>query len=68
MREIGRLKVYDPIKGFGFIERDKGKNVFVHYLQFDAKSDAMALIGSVVEFEVKVGEKGPRAYGVKFLS
>jgi CspA family cold shock protein len=66
-REIGKIKTYDPIKGFGFIERDKGKNVFVNYAEFEANSDAAALIGALVEFNIVQGMKGPRAIRVKIV-
>lgn len=67
-REIGILKVYDPVKGFGFISREIGKDVFVFYQDFTADGDARAVPGATVEFSVKTGGKGPRAHGVTVVS
>ena len=67
-RVRGRLKVYDSMKGFGFIERDQGRNVFVHYLDLDGGTDAAAIIGAILEFEVEDGPKGPRARNVQVVA
>ena len=66
-RERGRLKVYDSMKGFGFIERDRGRNVFVHYLDLRDETDAAAIVGAVLEFDIEDGPKGPRARNVQII-
>lgn len=64
----GFLKVYDVLKGFGFIQREKGKDVFVRYVDFLEKDrDSGALIGSKVEFDVTQGPRGPRAKNVRIV-
>lgn len=65
----GILKVYDPIKGYGFITRPAGRDVFVFYSDFEKNEDASALIGTQVQFEIveKPGGKGPKALNVKIL-
>ena len=68
-RQIGILKVYDPIKGYGFITRPVGKDVFVFYDDF-LSGDISVGIGSQVEFDVidKPGGKGPKAVNVKLIT
>lgn len=66
----GKLKIYDKMKGFGFITREKGKDVLVHHTQFiDKGGDDKAINGCVVEFELEYPEgiKGPRAINVKII-
>jgi CspA family cold shock protein len=66
----GTLNAYDPIKGVGFIRRDKGKDVFVHFSDFAGEDrDAKATLGSMVQFELEhpVNPKGPRARNVTII-
>jgi CspA family cold shock protein len=70
MNEIlrGVLNAYDPIKGIGFIRREHGKDVFVHYSDFIGDDrDARATLGSPVEFQLEqpTNLKGPRARNVQ---
>uniref|UniRef100_UPI003F4FC05F cold shock domain-containing protein n=1 Tax=Caballeronia sp. LjRoot34 TaxID=3342325 RepID=UPI003F4FC05F len=67
MRVTGRLKVYDPVKGFGFITVEKGKEVFVNYQEFDGASDAAVVTGLLLEFDLVEAAKGPRARNVKIV-
>jgi CspA family cold shock protein len=68
-RENGVLKTYDPIKGYGFITREKGKDVFLFYADFsESQSEAAAVAGSRLEFEVETTQKGPRARNVVIVS
>jgi len=62
--EVGMIKVFDHFKGFGFITREKGKDVFFFYDDI-AKSDSHLFPGDYVSFLVKQEPKGPRAYEVK---
>lgn len=64
MRETGVVRAFDPLKGFGFIRRERGKDVFFFYDQIIAE-DRLLFVGDVVSFEVEIKPKGPRALGVK---
>lgn len=60
IREFGILKVYDIAKGYGFIRREKGKDVFLFFDNFEG--DDLSLVeGVVLSFEVENTDKGPRA-------
>ncbi len=59
----GTVKAYYPVKGFGFITREKGKDVFFHFL--DVKEEADIFEGAKVRFVVVDGEKGPRAFKIE---
>lgn len=67
-RFVGTLKTYDPLKGYGFISREKGKDVFVYFDQFSsADGDAAAIPGCIVEFDIENRSKGPVALNVRIL-
>jgi len=57
----GKVKWFDSTKGYGFIEQENGKDLFVH------KSEVTDYIdeGSSVEFDLGTGQKGPCAVNVK---
>jgi len=63
-REVGTVKWFNASKGFGFIERESGDDVFVHYSAI--KSDGYRTLeeGQRVEFTVAQGQKGPQAQDV----
>lgn len=63
-REFGVIKTFDPLKGFGFIRRSKGKDVFVFYDDIEG-NDAMLTEGDDVSFDVQMKPKGPRAFKVR---
>ena len=60
----GNIKWFDNTKGFGFISREDGKDVFVHFSAI--KSDGYKTLeeGQTVEFEVTKGPKGDQASNV----
>jgi len=62
--EKGRLKWFKVEKGFGFIEVEQGKDIFVHANQFEEHVEP----GEEVEFQVKESRKGPVAIKVKKAS
>ncbi len=60
--ERGKVKWFDAKKGFGFIEKQSGGDIFVHISSLkNAKSLEQ---GAEVEFEVTEGKKGPQASNV----
>jgi len=63
----GRVKWFDEKKGFGFIEREGGKDVFVHFRAITSEGFKTLAEGQEVEFEVEDGEKGPQAANVTML-
>jgi cold shock protein len=62
----GRVKWYDTEKGFGFLTRDDGGDVFVHKAALPDGVDALAT-GQRVDFGVVEGRKGNQALAVKLL-
>ncbi len=63
-REVGTVKWFNSTKGFGFIEREGGKDVFVHYSALQGAGYRSLEEGQKVEFTVVEGEKGPQAQDV----
>jgi len=61
----GKIKWYNPRKGFGFIVGDDGKDIFVH--QTDIPTDLSLNEDDLVEFEIEKSDKGPKAKNVKKL-
>ena len=66
MREKGTVKWFNPDKGFGFIQRASGGDVFVHHSAIQTEGFRTLEEGAEVEFEVGEGPKGPRAVNVTF--
>lgn len=64
MREKGTVKWFNAAKGFGFIQRENGQDVFVHFSAIQASGFRTIDEGAVVEFEVKRGPKGDQAENV----
>ena len=60
----GTVKWFNPNKGFGFIERNNGKDVFVHYSAINSAGYRTLEEGQRVEFTVVEGKKGPQAQDV----
>lgn len=61
----GKVKWFNSAKGFGFIERDGGPDVFVHYTAIDGAGFRTLAEGDPVEFDVEEGPKGLHAANVK---
>ena len=61
----GKIKWYNPRKGFGFIVGDDGKDIFVHQTVIPA--DVSLNEDDPVEYEIEKSEKGPKAKNVKKL-
>jgi len=60
----GTVKWFNDSKGFGFIEQDGGKDVFVHHTAIKAEGFKSLQEGARVSFEVVDGPKGPAAENV----
>ena len=63
-RETGSVKWFDNAKGFGFIVRESGDDVFVHFSSIRGEGYRSLEEAQQVEFEVAEGEKGPQAQDV----
>ena len=59
----GRVKWFSSKKGYGFIERADGVDVFAHYADIEESEGGFRFLegGSEVTFEIEEGERGPRA-------
>ena len=60
----GKVKWFDDAKGYGFIEREDGEDVFVHFTAIQSDGFKTLAEGQSVEFEVLNGQKGPQAANV----
>ena len=63
-RESGTVKWFNGTKGYGFIAREDGEDVFVHYSAIEGSGYRNLNEGQRVEFSVEQGAKGLQATGV----
>jgi CspA family cold shock protein len=63
-RITGTVKWFNDAKGFGFISREGGPDVFVHFSAIQAGGFKSLAEGDQVEFEIVQGQKGPQAQDV----
>ena len=66
-RHTGTVKWFNPSKGYGFIEREGGDDVFVHFSEIQAEGYRSLSEGQRVEFTVAQGDKGLQATSVAAL-
>lgn len=66
-RERGTVKWFNNEKGFGFIEREEGGDVFVHFKAITGDGYRSLVEGQRVEFTVTQGQKGPQAEDVSVV-
>ena len=66
-RETGTVKWFNDAKGYGFISRDAGEDVFVHFSAVEGEGFRSLREGQRVEFAVEAGPKGLQAVRVRAL-
>ncbi|MDC5614259.1 cold-shock protein [Acinetobacter baumannii] len=64
----GTVKWFNETKGFGFIQTDEGKDVFVHFSEIQTQGFKVLLEGQRVQFTVTQGKKGPQASNITIVT
>ncbi len=67
MSETGTVKWFDTKKGYGFIEREEGDDVFVHFSAIQQEGFKNLEEGQEVEFEIVEGDRGLQAENVEVI-
>ena len=60
----GKVKWFNDAKGYGFIETNEGKDIFVHYSAIQKEGFKTLAEGQEVNFDIVEGQKGPQAANV----
>ena len=68
MKEQGTVKWFNASKGYGFIQRQTGEDVFVHFSAIGMEGFKTLAEGQEVEFEIETGAKGLHAANVQRVS
>jgi len=63
--EKGTVKWFNAEKGFGFIERENGDDVFVHFSAIQSEGFKSLDEGQAVTFDIEEGQRGPQAANVQ---
>lgn len=63
--EQGKVKWFNSEKGFGFIEREGGEDVFVHFSAIEGEGYKSLDEGQEVTFDIENGQRGPQATNVR---
>lgn len=63
----GHVKWFNESKGYGFLQREEGKDVFVHFSSITGEGFKTLTEGQQVEFDIEEGPKGPQATNVRPL-
>lgn len=66
-RETGTVKWFNASKGYGFITKEDGSDIFVHFSSINTEGFKTLKEGQKVEFEVSDGDKGPQAQDVTIV-
>jgi len=66
-KQTGTVKWFNESKGFGFIEREEGNDVFVHFRAITGSGFKSLAEGQEVEFDIEQGQKGPQAVNVSIV-
>lgn len=67
MKEKGTVEWFNAVKGYGFIKRDSGEDIFVHYSCIVGEGYKQLEKGDRVEFFIMQGRKGPQAEDVTVI-
>jgi CspA family cold shock protein len=65
---LGKVKWFNDAKGYGFIETNEGKDIFVHYSAIQKDGFKTLAEGQEVTFEIVEGAKGPQAANVTSIA